>query len=258
MSETGSGTEVNVTSSIGRMPNVEFCRLANSAALPVIPSVPIKNQPKFEVGASNQLWTSAANCADVQVYGTVPVLTFPLTKVIALTVVEKSPPGLVQVDVLKKLLFHVASPVVAGAPLPPFTPEFEVPSPQLLRARWSEKLAEPPKNRITLSVNATEVTTEPAGMPALESTLKNNKPRRTPEVLVRPEKKLGPAPSLFPTGASKIVLSRLGTMVTTSAFAIDANPTSIERAAKVRMAESHPFETMIAINDYCSYVCCRQ
>jgi hypothetical protein len=71
--------------------------------------------------------------------------------------------------------------------------------------------------------------------------LKYNKPRRTPEVLVRPEKKLGPAPSLFPTGAWKIVLSRLGTIVTTSAWAPEVNATNTVTAVRMRMALATPW-----------------
>jgi hypothetical protein len=145
-----------------------------------------------------------------------------LTDLLAETVGEKSPPGVVQVERAsrpQKVSSQVALPRVAGAPPPPGSPELDVPSPQLRRTRWSSIVAAPKGlEREQLRVRVAAVTVALAGM--AERSKATRPRRRRPPLLVRPTYMWGPAPSLrAPVELSKSVLSLLAVTVRVAAGA---------------------------------------
>src|SRR5580700_8178702 len=100
-------------------------RVSNRFAVAMADSSPNTNQPKLAAGLSSHDCTSATICSALQVYTPIGP-----TDWLALTVAEKSPPSVVQKIVSKKRCRHVASLVVAGAPIPSSLFASEVPSPQ--------------------------------------------------------------------------------------------------------------------------------
>src|SRR5207249_615983 len=120
----------------------------------------------------------------------------PATEALALVVPERSPPGVAQVELLKKRWTQVASFVVALAPPPSLPLAWEVPSPQSASSRRSCTVSGPEivldmcRRRVTLLMVA------PAG--TLPATSKAMTPRRMASDgwFVLPAKKYWPAPSL--------------------------------------------------------------
>src|SRR4051812_13892545 len=128
-------------------------REANRTAGPVS-SCAISTQPKLLAALLAHACTSATRPAPEKV----AVPHAPRTDCEALTVEEKSPPGVVQFDVLKNRAFHVALPVVAGAPPPsPLVPT-AVPSPQSASSRLTCTVFELPAMGVVMpSVSVTEL-----------------------------------------------------------------------------------------------------
>src|SRR5438045_1570092 len=89
-------------------------REANRTPAP-LSSCATRIQPKLAAG----VFTHACTSAVIPAAANVALPELPLTRCDALTVLAKSPPGVVQFAVLKNRAFHVALPVVAGAPPPP-------------------------------------------------------------------------------------------------------------------------------------------
>src|SRR5689334_9041028 len=81
-------------------------------------SCAIRTQPKLLAALFAHACTSATMPAPEKV--ALPEL--PRTDCDALTVLEKSPPGVVQIEVPRKRAFHVALPAGAGAPAAPPIP----------------------------------------------------------------------------------------------------------------------------------------
>src|SRR5260370_18799610 len=100
-------------------------RVSNRFAVPSSDSSPSTSQPKLLAGSLSHDCTSARICDELHVY----TPTGP-TDWLALTVAEKSPPSVAQKIVSKKRCRHVASLVVAGAPVPSSPGATDVPSPQ--------------------------------------------------------------------------------------------------------------------------------
>src|SRR5438874_9183238 len=100
-------------------------RVSNRFAVAISDSSPNTSQPKSLAGLSSHDCTSAIICAELHVY-----CPMAPTDWLALTVPEKSPPCVSQKIVSKNRCRHVASLVVAGAPMPSSSLALEVPSPQ--------------------------------------------------------------------------------------------------------------------------------
>jgi hypothetical protein len=100
-------------------------RVSNRFALRISDSSPNTNHPKLVAGLFSHDCTSPTIGGELHVY----TPTAP-TDWLALTVAEKSPPSVAQKIVSKKRCRHVASSVVAGAPVPSSPGATDVPSPQ--------------------------------------------------------------------------------------------------------------------------------
>src|SRR5438094_8429311 len=100
-------------------------RVSNRFDVILVDSSPNTSQPKLLAGLSSHDCTSATICVELHVY-----CPMAPTDWLALTVPEKSPPCVAQKMVSKKRCRHVASLVVAGAPMPSSSLALEVPSPQ--------------------------------------------------------------------------------------------------------------------------------
>src|SRR6266446_5783852 len=138
-------------------------RVSNRFATAIVDSSPNTSQPKLLVGLSNHACTSATICAELHVYCPIPP-----TDWLALTVVEKSPPCVVQKIVSKKRCRHVASFGVAGAPSPSPEGAWEVPSPQSASSLCSSTVMAPAGVIDIFMLRLAAVIVEPAGiLPAI-------------------------------------------------------------------------------------------
>src|SRR5438874_8122610 len=148
-------------------------RVSKRFVVPLVDSSPNKSQPKLLAGLPSHDCTSATICAELQVY----CPTGP-TDWFALTVTEKSPPGVVQKMVSKKRCRHVASFGIAGAPSPSPPGAWEVPSPQSASSLCSSTVRKELTGVMDIfMVRVTAVIVEPAGM--LPATSNASTPRRS-------------------------------------------------------------------------------
>ena len=180
-----------------RTGGLALSRVSNRFAVSISDSSPNTNHPKLLAGSSSHDCTSARICDELHVY----TPTGP-TDWLALTVAEKSPPSVVQKIVSKKRCRHVASLVVAGAPVPSSPGATDVPSPQSASIVWSSTIrgaADPVLDMFRLKVTPRMV--EPAGtLPAMS---KASTPRRNSPMPVSPAKKCWPSALLTsPTAGS--------------------------------------------------------
>src|SRR5438874_13367137 len=159
-----------------------FSRVSKRFVVPLVDSSPNKSQPKLLAGLPSHDCTSATICAELQVY----CPTGP-TDWFALTVTEKSPPGVVQKMVSKKRCRHVASFGIAGAPSPSPPGAWEVPSPQSASSLCSSTVTAPVGVMDMFMLRLTAVIVEPGGIaPAIS---KASTPRRISPIAFSPAKK---------------------------------------------------------------------
>src|SRR5262249_33621859 len=188
-----------------------------------------RGQPKLLGGASSHACTSATIC------GVDPQVAVPVsdTGSKALSSATKSPPSSSHLTDRKKRNRHVASPVTAGAPLPPpLLVAFDAPSPQSLSSRCIVTFSSPAVDIVTVSISGARVMVDPAGIAA--ATSKASSARRIAPVAVLPAKIPTPAPFDVLLLSLKIVLSFSGLSVTSSASAAAPLANNVQTAAAMR------------------------
>ena len=182
----GVGVGVAVVYWIVSTGGLALSRVSNRFAVAMPDSSPNTNQPKLVPELSSHDCTSAVSCGELQVY--TPIAP---TDWLALTVGEKSPPSVVQKMVLKKRWRHVASLVVAGAPIPSSPDAWDVPSPQSASSLCNSTVLALVEGVLDMfRVSVTPVIVEPAG--TFPPTSNASTPRRISLMPVSPVKKWSP------------------------------------------------------------------